>query len=84
MFWLFSVPAIGDGTTAMTWTVSVTPANPIDPNTGDDDNTTYLRSWDIQPDTPEVGVISIRVQVRWTDEIGVPRDFLLDGMRADL
>ncbi len=60
------------------------PGNPIDPNIGDDDSTTYLRSWDIQPDTPEVGVISIRVQVRWTDELGVNRDFFLDGMRADL
>ncbi len=60
------------------------PNNPIDPNAGDDDTTTYLRSWNIQPDTPEVGVISLRVQVRWTDELGVNRDYFLDGMKADL
>ncbi len=59
------------------------PGNPIDPTPGDEDLTTYNRSWQIQIDTPEADVITISVRVDWTDELGQNRRVQLDTMKAD-
>ncbi len=60
------------------------PNNPIDYDPGDDDATTYIRSWTISPDAPEAGITTITVTVTWTDQRNVARSFELDGMKADL
>ena len=59
------------------------PGNPIDPTPGDEDLTTYNRSWQIQIDTPEADMITISVRVDWTDELGQNRRVQLDAMKAD-
>jgi Tfp pilus assembly protein PilV len=58
------------------------PANPIDPNPGDGDTTTFNRGWTIAADTPETDVITISVLVRWVDSRGVPRILTLRTMKA--
>jgi prepilin-type N-terminal cleavage/methylation domain-containing protein len=60
------------------------PANPIDPDPGDDDVITYDRRWFIEDDTPEVGVISIRVEVDWVDPLGFTRTTALRSLKAKL
>ncbi len=60
------------------------PANPIDPDPGDGNSTTYNRSWQIQPDTPEAGVIALTIQVDWVDAVGTTRSQWLYGFKADL
>jgi prepilin-type N-terminal cleavage/methylation domain-containing protein len=46
------------------------PSNPIDPDPGDDTAMAFNRRWLITPDSPEVGVISITVEVDWVNPIG--------------
>jgi type IV pilus assembly protein PilV len=53
---LASLPATGND-----------PNNPIDPDTTDDDDTTYARRWTILPNTPAVGITTITVEVDWFD-----------------
>lgn len=60
------------------------PNNPIDPDPGDDDTTRFNRRWFIVQDSPEVGVISIRVEVDWVDPLGFTRTTALRGMKAEL
>lgn len=60
------------------------PANPIDPDPGDDDATRFNRRWFITPDSPEPGVITIRVEVDWVDPLGFTRTTELRGMKADV
>jgi prepilin-type N-terminal cleavage/methylation domain-containing protein len=60
------------------------PGNPIDPYPGDDDITTFDRRWFIENDTPEVGVISIRVEVDWVDPLGFTRTTALRSLKAKL
>lgn len=60
------------------------PANPIDPDPGDATAASYIRSWTITPDSPEVGVISLTVQVSWVDSVGFNRSAAIQGLKADL
>jgi prepilin-type N-terminal cleavage/methylation domain-containing protein len=60
------------------------PANPIDPDPGDDDQIQFTRRWFIQQDTPEVGVISLRVEVDWVSPLGFSRTATLQSLKADL
>ena len=60
------------------------PTNPIDPDPGDDDVTTFNRRWFITADSPEDGVITIRVEVDWVDPLGFTRTTELRGMKADI
>ena len=60
------------------------PGNPIDPDPGDDEQVTYNRRWFIQQNDPEPGVISIRVEVDWTDPLGFARTTALRSLKADL
>jgi Tfp pilus assembly protein PilV len=56
--------------------------NPIDPSPGDGDVTTFNRSWGIAVDSPETDVITITVNVDWTDPRGRPRTLTLRTMKA--
>jgi prepilin-type N-terminal cleavage/methylation domain-containing protein len=60
------------------------PANPIDPDPGDDDVTTFDRRWFIEDNTPETGAISIRVEVDWVDPLGFTRTTALRSLKAKL
>jgi prepilin-type N-terminal cleavage/methylation domain-containing protein len=60
------------------------PSNPIDPDPGDDDTTTFNRRWFITPDSPEAGTITIRVEVDWVDPLGFTRTTELRSMKADI
>jgi type IV pilus assembly protein PilV len=60
------------------------PANPIDPDPGDADVTQFNRRWFIVQDTPEVGVISLRVDVDWVDPLGFTRTVTLNSLKAEL
>jgi len=59
------------------------PANPIDPNPGTQDSRRFFRSWVVQEDAPENGVITVTVTVAWNDENGVPRTLRLRTFKAD-
>ena len=54
-------------------------SRPIDPDPGDATIASYNRSWTISPDSPEVGMISLSVQVSWVDGVTV-----IQGLKADL
>ncbi len=58
------------------------PANPIDPVTSDDIVMEFDRRWIIQPDTPEAGVITITIEVDWTNSLGVLRTARVQGLKA--
>jgi prepilin-type N-terminal cleavage/methylation domain-containing protein len=60
------------------------PSNPIDPDPGDDDITTFDRRWFIEDDSPEPGVVSIRVEVDWVDPLGFTRTTALRSLKAKL
>ncbi|MGH0030901.1 MAG: type IV pilus modification PilV family protein [Myxococcota bacterium] len=60
------------------------PNNPIDPDPGDGDVTNFNRRWFITQDSPEAGVISIRVEVDWVDPLGFTRTTALRGLKADI
>lgn len=60
------------------------PTNPIDPDPGDSDVTVFNRRWFIQQDTPEAGVLSLRVEVDWVDPLGFTRTATLRSLKADL
>lgn len=46
------------------------PLNPIDPDPNDTAAMAFNRSWTITPDTPEIGVYTIVVNVNWTGNAG--------------
>ena len=58
------------------------PTNPIDPVTSDDIVMEFDRRWTIAPDTPEVGVITITVEVDWTSSLGAVRTARVQGLKA--
>lgn len=58
------------------------PDNPIDPTPGNGDATSFNRNWVIALDNPETDVITITVNVDWTDSLGVVRRVSLQTMKA--
>jgi prepilin-type N-terminal cleavage/methylation domain-containing protein len=46
------------------------PLNPIDPDPNDNTPMSFNRSWTITPDTPEVDVYTIQVNVAWVGNAG--------------
>ena len=58
------------------------PNNPIDPTPGDGDSTRFNRSWNITLDDPEVDVITITINVAWTNSLGNVRTVSLQTMKA--
>jgi prepilin-type N-terminal cleavage/methylation domain-containing protein len=60
------------------------PDNPIDANPDTNDELRFNRSWVVAEDTPEAGVITVTVTVRWTDERGTSRAVRLRTLKADI
>ena len=60
------------------------PANPIDAIPGDQDTIRFFRTWNVQEDTPEAGVITVTITVNWTDTNGVGRSVRLRTLKADV
>jgi type IV pilus assembly protein PilV len=58
------------------------PSNPIDPDPGDDDSTQFVRRWRIQDDTPEDGMMTITIEVDYTDRLGITRTVDLRTLKA--
>jgi prepilin-type N-terminal cleavage/methylation domain-containing protein len=60
------------------------PSNPIDPDPEDaDDFTFFTRRWLVQPDTPKPDVITVTVEVDWTDALSATRTMRLQSLKAD-
>lgn len=57
------------------------PVGPIDVNASDSDNTTFTRSWTIEPNTPAVGLTRITVTVRWDTASGITHDIELQAIK---
>ena len=60
------------------------PANPIDPDPGDDDTVTFDRRWFIQANAVETGLISLTVEVDWVSPLGFSRTTTLRSFKAAL
>jgi prepilin-type N-terminal cleavage/methylation domain-containing protein len=60
------------------------PGNPIDPDPGDGNAMAFSRSWIIDEDTPEAGIITITVQVSWVNENGNTQTARIQSFKADL
>ena len=60
------------------------PANPIDPDPNDATAMGLNRSWTITTDTPEAGVITIQVDVSWTNSLGLVRTASVQSLKAEL
>jgi len=58
------------------------PNNPIDPTPGDGDSNTFDRRWDIAEDDPEPDVLTITVEVDYTNSLGQSRTLSLQTMKA--
>ncbi len=59
------------------------PANPIDSDPQDGRITSYTRTWEIDPDTPETGVYRIAVTVGWTGRFGINRAVTLESYKSE-
>jgi type IV pilus assembly protein PilV len=59
------------------------PDNPIDPNPADSTTMEFNRSWIVEEDTPEAGVITVTVAVAWEDNHGQNRVVRLRTLKAD-
>ncbi len=59
------------------------PNNPIDPEPGDDNPSTYTRRWTIAQNDPGPGSLSIRVEVDWVDPLGITRTTSLRSLKAN-
>ena len=60
------------------------PANPIDPDTGDDDAVTFDRRWFIEPNAVETGLMRLTVEVDWGSPFGFTRTTTLRSLKAAL
>ncbi len=59
------------------------PDNPLDPDPNDTVDMEFTRRWIITPDSPEVDVISLQVEVDWVDGLGTTRTTTLQSVKAD-
>jgi len=60
------------------------PDNPIDPIPGDDLDMAFDRRWIIEPDKLEANVITVTVEVDWTNSLGNLRTARVQTLKADL
>lgn len=60
------------------------PNNPIDPDPGDGTPMAFIRRSTIEADTPETGVITMTVEVDWTNTLGNVQTTRLQTFKADL
>jgi len=57
------------------------PAGPIDVNPGDADQTTFTRTWTVEPNTPAIGLTRITVNIAWDAASGVTHEIELQGIK---
>ena len=62
---------------------TIDPANPIDPDPNDATTMALNRNWVIATDTPEVGVITITVNVTYTNSLGIVQTATVQSMKAE-
>jgi Tfp pilus assembly protein PilV len=60
------------------------PSSPIDPDLGDGNVMAFDRNWTIEADTPETDVITMTVEVSWTDAEGRTRTARIQSFKADM
>jgi type IV pilus assembly protein PilV len=60
------------------------PSNPIDPDPGDQTTMAFDRSWTIESNTPETGLMRLTVSVSWTDSLGQTQTDLVQALRSTL
>jgi len=60
------------------------PANPIDPDPNDGTTMALNRSWTITADAPEVGIMTIQVDVAWTNSLGAVSTASVQTLKAEL
>ncbi len=58
--------------------------NRLDPDPHDGVAMAFTRSWVITPGSPETDVITLEVQVTWTDGLGRTRTTTLRSIKADI
>jgi type IV pilus assembly protein PilV len=63
---------------------TVDPGNPIDPDPNDTTTMALNRSWTITDDTPEVGMITIQVDVSWSNSLGAVTTASVQSLKANL
>ena len=59
------------------------PNNPIDPDPGDGATMRFIRTWQIETDTPEAGVMRITIAVGWQDGLGQLRTARIQALKVD-
>jgi type IV pilus assembly protein PilV len=64
--------------------VGVDPGNPIDPDVNDGTRMALNRSWVIAADTVEAGMITITVNVAWTNALGNISTTSVQSLKANL
>ena len=60
------------------------PDNPIDPLPNDGMSMAFNRRWLIESDEPEAGMVTVTVEVDWTDGLGITRTTRVESLRADI
>jgi len=60
------------------------PDNPIDPDTGDGVQMAFDRRAIVVADSPEVGVISITIEVDWVNALGNTQTARVQSFKADI
>ena len=60
------------------------PDNPIDPDPGDGAEMAFVRRTMIVADAPEAGVITMTVEVDWTNTLGTLQTTRIQSLKADL
>jgi type IV pilus assembly protein PilV len=78
---LFMTMPGADPTFAAAVTDEPDPAGPIDVNPGDADQTTFTRTWTIEPATPALGLARITVNIRWDAASGATHQIELQGIK---
>ena len=58
--------------------------SPIDPDSGDGKTMAFNRNWTIEADTPETDVITITIDVSWTNTEGNTQTARIQSFKADM
>lgn len=66
-------------TTALT--DAVDPAGPVDVNSNDNDATTFTRRWTVVPDSPSLGLTTVRITVSWDSASTASHEIELQAIR---
>ena len=78
---LFMTMPGSDATFVTPVTDQADPGGPIDVNPGDADQTTFTRTWTIEPSTPSPGLVRITVNIAWDAASGATHQIELQGLK---